>query len=496
MITISKIDDVYARVDSDESSILHEMDDFFSFLVPGAAFNPRVRNSAWDGRIHLYNLSKKCILTGLIPKVVHFANERGYEVRVDYNFDFKTISPEVLSEFLESLRLTVGSNPVVPFDFQFDSFLNAIKYNRLLIVNPTGSGKSLVIYCLLRWYLSKMERKILVIVPTSALVHQLYSDFGDYSSQDAEWSPESVCHKIFQGQEKDGAGRVYISTWQSIYKLPKKYFEQFGCVIHDEVHRAQATSLQSIMRKTTNCPFKFGTTGTIQETKTEVLTLIGLFGHVFKPTSTRELADRGIVSPIQVQCVVFDYPEEIKKKLRGATYQEEIDFLLAYPKRNEFIQNLVIRMKSNTLLMFRYVPKHGEILFEQIKAKVEGSGRRVFFVCGKVPGEDRDKIRAIVEKETDAIIVASIATFSTGINIKNLHNIVLASPYKSKIQILQSIGRSLRLHETKDVAILYDLADNLSVGNHRNHTIGHFKERLKYYINEQFEYTVANFSFQ
>ena len=172
-------------------------------------------------------------------------------------------------------------------------------------------------------------------------------------------------------------------------------------------------------------------------------------------------------------------------------YQDEIDYLVSSKSRNNFIKNLTLKLKGNTLVLFQLVEKHGKDLHKLIEDKAENN-RKVFYIYGGVETEEREKARAIVEKENDAIIVASYGTFSTGINIKNLHNIIFASPSKSRIRNLQSIGRGLRLGDNKVNATLYDIADDLQYKSKENFTLKHFQERINIYTEEEFDYEIHN----
>ena len=267
------------------------------------------------------------------------------------------------------------------------------------------------------------------------------------------------------------------------------YYADFDFILGDEAHLFKAKSLTSIMEKTINTKYKFGTTGTLDGTLTHKLVLEGLFGETHLVTTTNELIDKKTLSPFRIKSLVLQYPEEMRKQIKSYTYKEEIDVIISNEKRNKFIRNLAISLNTNTLILFQMVENHGKILYDLIKEKAK-DGRKVFFVYGGTETTDRENIRKAVENETNAIVVASYGTFSTGINITNLHNIIFASPSKSRIRNLQSIGRSLRQNKSKKIATLYDIADDFSYKNYKNYTLNHFVERIKLYNEEQFEYTI------
>jgi len=479
-IDIYKKDEVHLKLVV-ERGVAMELNQYFEFEVPGAKFMPAVRNKIWDGKIRLFNINTSQIYVGLIEHIKRFAKERDYQVNVHDGLDHTLDIPlNGLEKFLTEKRFT-------PREYQLRAVAHAIRNNRALILSPTASGKSFIIYSLLKYYLRKSCKKILVVVPTTSLVSQMDSDFTDYSD-----GSFYETHKIMAGEDKEHpTARVFISTWQSIYKLPKKYFDQFDAIVGDEAHLFKANSLTKIMEKLTECKYRFGFTGTLDDTQTNKLVLEGLFGPVMKVISTKELIDDKTLAEFRIKCLILKYPDAERKRLKKITYQEEMDFLVSNEHRNKFIKNLTITRKGNTLLLFQYVEKHGKILYDMINEEC-GDTRKVFFVHGGVDAAERERIRAQTEKEDGAIIIASYGTFSTGINIKKLHNIIFASPSKSRIRNLQSIGRVLRKSDSKESATLYDISDDLSWKSYHNHTLKHFAVRIKMYNQEEFEYSLYN----
>jgi superfamily II DNA or RNA helicase len=272
--------------------------------------------------------------------------------------------------------------------------------------------------------------------------------------------------------------------------LPKEYFHQFDYVIGDEAHLFKAQSLTTILTACVNAKYRIGLTGTLDGTKTHKLVLEGLFGPVNKVISTRELIDKNQVSDFEIKCLILKHPDEKCLEYKDKTYQEEIQYLISNEIRNKFIKNLAVSLSKNTLILYQMVDKHGKILYDMIKDTEKIGNRKVFFVHGGTDTADREEIRRIMEIENDAIVVASYGTFSTGINIRNLHNIIFAMPTKSTIRTLQSIGRGLRQNEGKEQATLYDIADDLRYKKHMNYTLKHFVERTKIYNDEQFPFKI------
>ena len=462
------------KVDCDDAGIKYELSDFFTFKVPGAEFMPTFRNKMWDGKIRLFNMWTGQLYIGLLEHLEEFCKQREYYlVGQDSVIPKQNISTEDVVKALVDLNL-----PFNPRNYQVDAIRDGINNKRLVMLSPTGSGKSLIIYGLTQL---GTTGRVLIIVPTTALVEQMYKDFKDYG-----YDVETNCHKIYSGHDKDTDKRIVISTWQSIYKLPKKWFSDYKMVIGDEAHLFKATSLKTLMEKTENAINRFGTTGTLDDTKTHKLMLEGLFGPVKRFTTSKQLMKDGQLARLNIKCIMLNYSDDVRQACKKYKYQEEMDFLVSYTPRNNFIRNLALDQKGNSLLLFQYVEKHGKILYNMIKEKSED--REVFFVHGGVDAENRERVREITEKSKDAIIVASYGTFSTGVNIRNLHNIIFSSPSKSKIRNLQSIGRGLRLGDDKTEANLYDISDDLSWKTHRNYTLEHAVERIKIYNEEKFKY--------
>ena len=486
-IVLSKKDEVYLKVKC-EPSIGQELNDHFSFDVPGAKFHPLYRSRMWDGKVRLYSMFTQELYVGLKSYLEHFCKERDYTIDYSqYVEQADSVTYDIVKEFCLSLKLASKGEPIEVRDYQIDAVYQAIHDGRRLLLSPTGSGKSLILYCLLRWNL-KANRKQLILVPTTSLVEQLYSDFQDYSSING-WKASEHCYRIYGGHEKSNEYDVVISTWQSLYKLPKQFFAMFDVIYGDEAHNFKAKSLTSILNKCTTTPFRVGTTGTLDGTKTHKLVLEGLFGPVYKVTTTKKLIDNKQLADLKIYNIILEYADEIRKSCKGFDYQKEMDFIVGNLQRNKFIRNLALKQEGNTLVLFQYVEKHGKVLYEMIK---ENAGdRKIFFVSGETDVTVRESVRSITEEESNAIIVASYGTFSTGINIRNLHNIIFASPSKSRIRNLQSIGRGLRTSGTKTECKLYDIADDLSWKAKKNYTLLHMIERIKIYNDEHFNYKLV-----
>ena len=480
-LLIRKKNEVYLKVEA-QPHINYELADFFTFEVESAKFMQKTRRyRGWDGKIRLFSPATGEIYCGLVDYLTDWAKEKGYEYEIESDEYFghpitenELITPKSVVGFVRSLHLP----PTLEVrDYQYKAIYEALKYNRRLLLSPTASGKSLMIYALVRYHIN-VSRNVLIVVPTTSLVEQMYKDFEDYG-----WKTKD-CHKIYAGADKYTDHSVVITTWQSIYKEPRKWFDRFDVVIGDEAHQFKAKSLTTLMSKMHKCKFRIGFTGTLDGANVNQLVLEGLFGRCSKVTKTNELIKQGYLAKLMVRIILLKHEEKL---FEG--YQDEIDYLIDHEGRNKFIRNLAIDLKGNTLILFNYVERHGLVLYNLINSHTD---KPVYFVHGGVDVEDREDVRVLTEQSDNAIIVASYGTFSTGINIKKLHNIIFASPSKSRVRNLQSIGRVLRKGENKSQATLYDIADDISTNKGNNYTLNHLMERVKIYNEEKFHYEIID----
>ena len=464
-VTVEKINDVFMKVNCDDG-LARDLYDFFSFTVPNAKFMPSYKRKFWDGKVRLFSIKTNQIYIGLLPYVDEFCRERGFDFegindvigeKTDIKFDLKKY-------FMKEYNL-----PFEPRDYQMEAVETTLKYGRQLLLSPTASGKSLIIYLLARWY----NKKTVIIVPTTSLVEQMAKDFEEYGYD------KKIC-KIYSGQQVFDSD-ITITTWQSFSKAPKDVLESFEVVVGDEAHLFKAQTLKGILEKMKNTSIRIGTTGTLDGSEVHRLQLEGLFGPCKKVISSSELMEEGTIANIDIDCIVLKH-----KKCHTMSYQEEMDYLVSSEERNSFITNLVASLKGNTLVLFQYVEKHGEVLYPMLDGRVDD----LHYVYGGTDTVDREAVREIVEKSKSSVILASYGTFSTGVNIKRIDNIVFASPSKSRIRNLQSIGRGLRKVEGKDSMRLFDIADDLQCDNY---TLEHLKERINIYNEENFPYELKQF---
>lgn len=490
-IEVESVDEVRYYIKA-EKGIKQELRDYFSFMVPGAQYMPMFKRRIWDGKIRLFDILSSTLPRGLKTYLQKFATDRQYTINIKESNKSLCITEDKLLEFYNSLNVSVKKQTIKMHPHQLQAIIHAINNQRCVIISPTGSGKSLIIYVLIRYLLSVIptDRKILVLVPTVGLVNQMESDFFDYSKADTSWSCRRDVHKISAGQDKETNKRVVVSTWQSIYKLPRQWFDQFDAIFFDECHQAKAESINLIGQKLTKAWFRIGTTGTLDQAQAHRLSIEGILGPAIQFIQTKNLMNKGLLAKLGIECILLKYNDQTKESLKKQRYPDELKWIISNNERNEFIKQLALNTKGNTLILFNYVEDHGKPLAALLQAA--GSNRKIYFISGKTEAETREYIRRVVDSEKDAILVASYGTTSAGINIVNIDNIIFASPTKSVIRLLQSIGRGLRVSAKKKTLKVFDIVDDLCWKSYKNHVYKHFEERLKIYKKEKFDYKISS----
>lgn len=483
--------ETHVRIITDDLGIDQELSEWFSFMVDGYKYMPAYKNGIFDGRIRLFNLRNKTIYKGLLEEIVKFAKSRNHPLEIDISLkNSQNIEKDTVKSFVDSLNLHARNEVIETRDYQYDAVHYGINNIRSILLSPTASGKSLIIYSIVRWHL-KHDRNIVIVVPTTMLVEQLAADFRDYSSANG-FDVDEHTSMLYSGKERIFDKPIVITTWQSLVAMqkndPSKFKEivsRSDAAIMDEAHTYKANVVLSTLELFTKTKFRTGTTGTIDNTKINKLSLMGIMGPVYRVITTKELMDAGQVVQLNIKCVVLEYPEHIKKAYKGLAYKDEINFLVGYDNRNKFIAKLASNVKGNTLILFNFVDRHGAVLEQLIRSQTD---RPVYFIHGGVENEEREQIRQLLSTQKNAIIIATSSLMSTGVNIPSIENIIFAIPSKSMIRILQSIGRGLRLNKGKTNCTLWDISDDLRYKSKANTTYNHLEERIQIYEKEKFDY--------
>jgi superfamily II DNA or RNA helicase len=314
----------------------------------------------------------------------------------------------------------------------------------------------------------------------------MFKDFQDYG-----FDSDLYCSRIYSGSKDQKIKlntdkKIIISTWQSLYKLPKNEFEKVSMIVGDEIHEFGAVKSKSVLTNCLNVLYKLGTTATLKNNDLcSLWTIMGMFDVPTKIVSTMDLVKDGFIANFDVKVINLIYNDEKSKIVSKLKYNEEIDFVNLQPEKMNFVIKLIKNIQDkneNVLVLFKTLD-YGKMLKDKIEQEF---GIVPFYVDGGVKIDIRENIRTEMEKSNSQIAVCSYGTFSRGINIRNLSNLILVNSIKTEIRLLQSIGRALRLHENKDKAIIWDLVDNLQFKSKINYCLKHFYERKTIYEANKF----------
>ena len=414
--------------------------------------------------------------TRLVFSILEFLQNQDIQFNIELTDKFKDVIfiPE-LKENLTKLNLDLR-------DYQEESVRLALKNKSGVIILPTSAGKTLVIATLVKSIQDQHDFKALILVPDIQLVAQTYSDFIDYGI------PESEITKWTGSTEPDKNAKIVISNAQILLseKQDLSLLKDIKLLVIDEVHKLKYGNKINKVVEQIPALFRYGFTGTLPDYKIDQWNIFGKIGRVIYFKESIDLRDQNYISQVHVAALKLTYkntPQFTTPSMHNPTagYEEEITWLQTNPYRNAIIIKLVNKSDKNTLIMVDRIA-HGE---ELLRVLQESTNKQVHFVHGAVEIEEREMIRKLMEEHDNVACIAISKIFSTGINIKNLHNIIFAAIGKARIKIIQSIGRSLRKHSSKKLATIFDIWDNLRYGNK------HMVERLALYDREQIPYSVT-----
>lgn len=498
-IKVKKLNEATVFIDGDEH-ILKELENYFTTKSPKARFSSKYQSGYWDGTVKKYSRFKSTLPIGLVYELKRFAKRGGYTVECDFETKFPVDFNDFI-RFVRVLDIRLPNNSK-PHKYQLAAVWDALTQKHLCIEVPTSGGKTLIIYLICRFLLAcGAAKKILIVANTTTLVDQCFDDWYEFG-----WgNVRDYLHRIYSGYDKHFNSPITISTWQSIYK-DRQVFQEFDVLIVDEAHGAKAKSLLEVSEASVNAQWRIGTSGTYPEfdekdSRCDYFNIVGSLGRIKKYTTYQEMEERGQVAKLSIRSIIMKYPIKFRRHIRDnfrGNYAQELDEIHNVPERMEFICDLVNNLEENVMVLFTKKDKHGKPLKQFLEENCPG--KRVIYIDGDVKTEERNLTRALAEKKKNLIILASYGTFSTGISIKNIHYLILASGYKSKIKVLQSIGRALRrLKGVKEKAIVFDLVDDCKIGPERdsmgnqipgyvNFSIKHYKEREAIYEKQGFDW--------
>ena len=488
MLIIRQENASFIRLDNTPLDVLNHIKDEFSFIIPQFQFKRKWGNNKnWNGKVVLLKRNKY-LYSGLLETLMYFLKKNNYSFKLDISEPVEQLTTKNITDQLQKLPLNIQ-----PHDYQLHSVTELLLRQRLLLVSPTASGKSYILFLALVLALKfKLATKILIVVPTISLVLQLQKDFLSYCGSEKllDFFSKHI-HCIYQGQERHNKHKITISTYQSLIQCEPEFFTPFDLVIADEVHLMSKSSGQQILENSTSAKLRWGLTGTLQDTQLDLLVLTGLFGKPLQLVKTKELIDKGFISNLKINNIILRYDTLECKKIQGLSFQKEYEYIISHKERQSIVNNFVSQLVGNSLVLFTRIELQGEQLYENIKSL--NPNKHVVFLTGRNSAEERENARQLAETHNNVILICSYGIFSTGISINNLHNIIFASPYKAKIKVLQSIGRGLRKHQHKLICTVYDFVDDARFGQKLNYFFTHFLERLSIYGTEGFDCTNINY---
>lgn len=478
MIHIFPLNQSDIVVRSDRPDWLRMIQTIFKVVVPEHKYivrhNPSMKG--WDGTIQLFRPSKKHAglvgPRGLVHAIINLANVYNWNLNIDQDLLPRNINEQEVDDFFMDMDL-----PFEFRDYQIKSIYDALRLTRCVLVSPTGSGKSFIMYGLNSWLKARENiQRTLIIVPNNTLVTQLKSDFEFYGSS------EVITTSLGLGD----VGDTHITTWQTLFhkkKDLKKFLMQFDAVFGDEAHTTQAKVLKNIFSDMTHISWRIGTTGTLQDEILKSMTVIGIFGPIIQHTSTSQMIDRGLMPDLKIYLVPFYYPTQ--SMIRD--WRDEVDLLINNHKRNTIIINLIkIAQQGTSLILFQHIA-HGQQLLAL--ARQNYPDYNIYYIDGSIDSIERERIRNELNNDDlgKSILIASVGTVAVGVNIPSLTNLIFASPTKSRIRVLQSLGRIMRKTDTKHRVNVYDVVDMFRT--RKNYAARHAQQRVEIYQSENFAVT-------
>jgi superfamily II DNA or RNA helicase len=465
-------------------------------------FHPLVKKKLWDGAICF--VDKKGpqwrVPIGLWREILQIAED--YSLTIEVEGKSRIFHNELtLEHFTNWVNKFFEDSTYKPRDYQIDSAWRILKYRYSVSEIATSSGKTLISFLVLAYLKSNnLIRKFLMIVPNTNLVIQGTEDFVDFGLHKLGCKIQ----QIGGGAKQRGDCDIIIGTYQSLVKFDEEFFTEIDAVFVDEAHGTSSMSIKKIISKCLDSGWRFGLTGTLTKRgSAEYLTIQQFLGPLVMEITPKFLFDNNYATPVSVKVVIMDWlDDEIKNKLAdlklnsnniegNEVYNLERKLVIESKKRLDFIVDFIIKANKNSLVLFQSVMnEYGKQIFHKIRESSQG--KEVFYVDGDTEEKIREEYKSRMEKGDNKILIATYGTFSTGISIKNIHNIFLVESYKSEVLIKQSLGRGMRQMEGKEKVNVIDFVDDFSSGKYENYLMRHSKARIDIYKRERFEYKVFN----
>ena len=462
-VRISKHNDLQIKINTESMDYLSGMKELFTQYVDGFQFMPRYRSGGWSGKMCMIANFHNTLPYGLLIDLVKFHKMHFSSFHLSIDDDVKEMfkGPKLKVKYDLSLK---------PRFYQKESIDICLNHTKGIIRSATASGKSLVISYIIKTLLeNNIIAKALLFTTTVSLVEQFYTDMIEYGID------KKLIGRVYT-KKKQWDTPITISTWQSLMNNHDK-IPNYECIISDEVHQVKSHELKKILVKATRATYRLGFTGTLHSAELDNWNVKSYLGPVLKEYSSGFLAEKGFISKCNVHIMGIEYNDE---NIEG-TYDEVKDVIFTNEYRLNVIDGLVSMLDHNALVLVGKVEKEGDFLAERLK----NIGKEVVFLSGRDSVEEREKWRIAMMSRNDIVLIATYGIFQQGINVPNLKYIILAAPFKSKIRVLQSIGRALRMYENKKHgAHIFDIHDHVKYLKKHGDVRYRFYDSEKFAINE------------
>ena len=507
-----------ARLTSDEKFIVLEQMTQIERRQIEMSFTKKVnnwwiiKNKAPYANVEESFMSNGCIIPrGLYLELVNVCKEYGYSLEFIDGFDCKirncSISFNGFKEYADNL---FAKNEKKPKDYQIQAAYSILSYRNCCVEISTSGGKTLVSYLLFRYMKDMLHlRKILFVTPNTNLTSQSAEKFIEYDGGNGvptDWTYSEIHAKAKKKKTYDD--NIIFGNYQSLCKKGIEFFKDIDCILIDEVQHATATSIKGIIKKCYNAGYKVGMTGTFPKDGTydSFIEQAYIGPIVFRLSSYDLINKEQFATPINVVGIAMDYLSDDRKKALydarctkdkeditagGKLLNLEKDIARKSRARFNYVTGMIAKTTKNSLVIFSDIQnEYGRRIYEWLR---ENTDKTVFYVDGGVDSSTRDYAKNRMEDDADGntVIVASVGTFSEGIDVSNIYNIFLAESTKSEVQISQLIGRGMRRSAGKDKVIFIDFGDDMRAGTgyqKDNYLYRHFKEREKIYRQRGFPY--------
>lgn len=496
-VYLKKDSNTYIKVIAESKIVYDKIYDYFSFKTDAGFLksNKYAPSSFFNTYTRLFNKRTNKIYIGLLNQIVLFCQKNDFDTHIDpaliESFHDDTFDEKYVENWISTLNLSSNGEKIFTRDFQTTLIKKVIENKRLVGLSATSSGKSLVIYVLLRWFIEQSRilnddenKKILIIVPSVVLVNQLYNDFLDYSKLN-KFDVAKYVAKIYAGKDRNTDHRIKISTWQSLQELPDEYFEDFSVVICDEVHKAKAKVLTDIIRKCYNTEYRVGLTGSLDNNPINKIIITGLFGQVHKIINAKDLIDMGAAAKPVITINILEHTEKMPSN--DLAYNDEVAYFRNSESRSDYIIDLLKTMQGNTMILAVNVGEMILPLSEKISEMLPD--KNVMTIYGGTDVESRIDIRDRLESTDNNVLVCSYETVGTGFSVKNIQNMIFAQSYKSIIKIVQAIGRGIRIKSGKTKVFIHDIIDVFSE-KMNTYSYAHGVERMRIYRSEGHDFKI------